>query len=85
MRRWQPINWIQWMTLLLALFMAFAFIALYLRIENVQKHQNDALRAIICRAEHVVRTQPDIPEKQRHDAIRFYRQSLAGAHLKPCP
>ena len=83
-RRFHPLNWIQWLTLGLALFMAFAFIILYLRIADVQAHQNDALRSILCRAEHVVKTQPGFTEKKRREAVRFYQQALAGAHLKPC-
>ena len=82
--RLHPLNWIQWLTLALALTVAFTTPVLYFRIQHVQEHQNDALRSIICRAEHVVRTQPGIPAKQRRDALRFYRNALAGAHLKPC-
>ena len=57
---------------------------LFFRIEGVQRHQNDALRSIMCHAEHVVKAQPDITAKQRHEALRFYETSLVDAHLKPC-
>lgn len=79
-----PINWIQWLTLLLALTVSVTTPILYFRIQNVQHHQNDALHSIICRAEHVVRTQPDIPAKQRREALHFYRHALTGAHLQSC-
>ena len=85
MTRWYPINWIPWVTLGLSLFTAFAFIVLYVRIENVQHHQNDALHSIICHAENVVRTQPGIPAEKRRQAIRFYQTSIVDAHLDPCP
>lgn len=84
MKRGYPINWIQWLTLVLALFMAFAFIVLYARIQNVQRHENDALRSIICQAEHAVRVHPGIPAQQRRQALSFYQHSLVDAHLKPC-
>lgn len=56
----------------------------HMQILSVQEHQNDALRSIICRAEHVVRRSSGYTLQQRKQAIRFYRQSLADAHLKPC-
>lgn len=49
-----------------------------------QHHQNDALRSIMCYAEHAVRTRPGIPAKQRHEAIVFYDRALAEARLRPC-
>ena len=51
---------------------------------TTQAHQNDALHAIICRAEHFVRTQPGISAAKRRQALRFYDQSLSDANLKPC-
>ena len=56
----------------------------HVQILSVQHHQNDALRSIICHAEHVVRVQKDIPAKQRREALHFYETSLADAHLKSC-
>ena len=84
MKRLHPLNWIQWLTLALAAMTAASFIVLYNRITNVQAHQNDALHAIICRAEHFVRTQPGITAEKRQQALRFYDQSLSDANLKPC-
>lgn len=55
-----------------------------LKIQEVQAHQNDALSSIICRAERVVRTSPDLTAKQRRQALNFYEQSITEAHLKPC-
>lgn len=54
------------------------------KVQQVQAHQNDALRSIICRAERVVRTSPDLTAKQRRQALNFYEQSITEAHLKPC-
>jgi hypothetical protein len=75
---------VQWLTLLLALCISFTLVVLYMRIQNVQKHENDALHSIICQAEHAVQVRPGIPPAQRHQAIRFYRAALANAHLDPC-
>ena len=80
-------NWIQWLTLVLALVTAAAFIVLYLRIQHVQHHQNDALRSIMCRAETVVHrthTSAQFTMAQKRKAIRFYERALSDAHLKPC-
>ena len=85
MKSWHPLNWIQWLTLALALAMCFSFMVLYLRIEGVQHHENDALQSILCFAEHTVRVMPGIPAEQRRQALAFYQRALADAHLKPCP
>lgn len=84
MRNLQPLNWIQWLTLALAVAVAATVPILYFRVESVQHHQNDALRSIMCFAEHAVQTRPGIPHKQRVQALRFYQQALADAHLKSC-
>lgn len=68
---------------LVALLAATSVFAL-VRVQEVQHHQNDALRSIICHAEKVVRTTPDLSAEQRARAIRFYRSSLSAAHLAPC-
>jgi hypothetical protein len=83
-RHLSPINWIQWLTLALAVTVAITVPILYFRIGGVQAHQNDALRSILCRAAHVVRTQPGIPAAERRRAERFYRTALKDAHLAPC-
>lgn len=79
-----PINWIQWLTLTLAFTVAFTIPVLYLRVQHVQEHQNDALREILCFAEVRVRETPHLSSLQRRQAILFYRQALSDAHLKPC-
>ena len=84
MRHSLPINWIQWLTLALAMTIAVTTPVLFFRIQDVQHHQNDALDSIICHAERVVRSSHDIAPKQRTQALRFYEQSLQDAHLKPC-
>lgn len=85
MTRLHPLNWIQWLTLALAVATAASFIILYNRITHVQQHQNDALHSILCFAEHTVRVRPGIPEEQRQQALRFYARALADANLKRCP
>jgi len=75
---------IQWLTLLLALCITGTLVTLYVRVQNVQKHENDALHSIICFAEHRVQVAPGFTPEQRHKALQFYSQSLADAHLAPC-
>lgn len=55
------------------------------RIEAVQAHQNDALQSIMCFAEKRIGESKQIPPKQRRQAVHFYAQALANAHLVPCP
>ena len=85
MRHFFPLNWIQWLTLALAFTVACTTPILYLRIQDVQHHQNDALRSIMCQAEHAVQVRPGIPHKQRVQALHFYQHALVSAHLNPCP
>jgi hypothetical protein len=83
-RHLAPINWIQWVTLTLAATVAITVPVLYFRINDVQRHPNDALRAIICHGEMVARTSHFFTEVERRRTIRFYDQSLAVAHFEPC-
>lgn len=55
------------------------------RIRDVQAHQNDAIQSIMCFAEKRIGKSQQIPAKQRRQAVRFYAQALANAHLTPCP
>lgn len=85
--RHRPLNWIQWLTLILLLAMSVTTPWLFYRVRSVQHHQNDALRSIMCRAETVVRRAPvsaTFTVKQKRQALRFYTQALAAAHLLPC-
>lgn len=84
MRNIHPVNWIQWLTLLLAMTIAVTTPMIFFRIQDVQHHQNDALDSIICHAERVVRRSYSLTPKQRSQALRFYQQSIQDAHLKPC-
>lgn len=86
-----PLNGIQWLTLLLLAVVAGGFAygfnqqhATNVTVANVQAHQNDALREILCFAEHTVMVRPGIPHKQRVEAVQFYRHALERAHLQPC-
>lgn len=83
--RYVPLNWIQWLTLTLCAAVAIGFSYGFHEIKQVQRHQNDALDSIICRAERVVRTEPGLTADERHRALRFYENALKGAHLTPCP
>ena len=64
--------------------LAVASLFSLVRVQMVQAHQNDALSAIMCHAEHLIRTSKGITPKQRHQAIRFYQDQIRLEHLKPC-
>ena len=82
--RLHPLNWIQWLTLALAVCVATTTPILYFRITHVQEHQNDALSAIICHAEHLIRVSKGLTPQQRSQAVHFYEQQIRLEHLKPC-
>lgn len=86
LRPFRPTNGIQWLTLALVVVVTVGFIYGFQRLSYEQAHQNDALRSLICRAELFVRKQPDasITAKQRHEALKFYRDALRAANLAPC-
>lgn len=54
------------------------------QVENVQHHQNDALSAVICHAEKLVRQSKGLTPEQRQRALRFYDQQIKQEHLRPC-
>ena len=81
----RPINGIQWLTLILIACVAVGFTYGFSALSSTQAHENDALRSIMCYAQHVVKVRPGIPPKQRHAALRFYKRAIADAHLNPCP
>ena len=68
----------------LVLLLGAASVFALIRVEEVQAHQNDALSAIICHAEHLIRTTSDLNPPQRSRAIRFYQQQIRLEHLKAC-
>jgi len=69
---------------LLLVVTATATLLSFLKVEYVQRHQNDALRSIMCRAESFVRKSPQTTPAQKRQAIRFYESALADAHLPSC-
>ena len=69
---------------ILVALMGCASIFSLIQVQNVEHHQNDTLGALICHAEHAVKRTPDIPEKQRHEALRFYQRQIKLERLKPC-
>ncbi|HET6914473.1 MAG TPA: hypothetical protein VFH56_00135 [Acidimicrobiales bacterium] len=80
-----PLNWIQWLTLLLLLAIAVVTPIEFARIHDVQHHQNDAIQSIMCFAEKRTVQNKQLPPKQRRQTLRFFEQALANAHLTPCP
>lgn len=64
--------------------LAVSNVVSHVQIGLVQAHQNDALSALICHAEHAVKRTSGITEKQREQALRFYSRQIRFEHLKPC-
>lgn len=83
--KYTPLNWIQWMTLFLFATYAATTVLLFVQVQSVQHHQNDALHSIICFAEKRVAGSPILSANQKRHALAFYRQALIDAHLRPCP
>jgi hypothetical protein len=73
------------LTYLLVIVIAITTPLEFSRIRSVQSHQNDALQSIMCFAEKRIGESKKIPAKQRSQAVKFYAQALAKAHLTPCP
>lgn len=85
--RYVPLNWIQWVTLILCAAVAVEFAWSDHRFREVQHHQNDALSSLICRAEHIVQKTPTSPQftwQDKERALRFYRNAQKDSHLSPC-
>lgn len=80
----RPLNGIQYLTLALLIVMAAGFIYGFRIVENVQRHQNDGLRTVICLAEGFVKGSHHIDAQQRAQSLRFYNQALSKAHLRSC-
>jgi hypothetical protein len=80
----KPVNWIQWLTLMTVVTIGIIVPVLIVQINNVQRHQNDALRTILCFSEARIRISPTLTPKQRRDAIKFYDDALARIDAKPC-
>lgn len=72
-------NSILWV--LLGLVAAVA-VAAIIKTAKVQSNQNYALHSIICFVEF--REKSTLPPKQKQQALVFWGEALAKAHLAPC-
>jgi hypothetical protein len=79
-----PVNGIQWLTLVLAVALAAGFTFGTMRLDNVQAHENDAIRSIMCFAELRTRQSQVLTPQQKRQGIQFYDQALAKAQIAPC-
>lgn len=84
MKNIHPLNWIQWLTLALVLCVGVTVPLIFLRIESVQHHQNDALRSVICLAESFVRNSKHLSPQQKNQSLDFYNRALSDARLRSC-
>lgn len=85
--RYAPLNWIQWVTLILLVGMLVTVPILFVRITNLQRHQGDGLRSVICLIEARVQHTPPSATftlKQKRQALQFYDEALSKARLAPC-
>lgn len=80
----RPLNWIQWSTLALLLLVPVLSVIILIHVQDVQRHQNDALHSIICRVEAAELRSPVLSTQEKHHDIRFWSAALNSAHLKPC-
>lgn len=79
-----PLNWIQYLTLILAIATAATTIIIFHRLDDAAMHRNDALQAVICRIENAVKVNPDLTVKKKIQTIRFYNSLLQTIGSKPC-
>ena len=79
-----PINWIQYLTLTLAIATAATTIIIFHRLDDAALHRNDALRAVICRIETAVKVSPQYTIKKKIETIKFYNSLLSTIGAEPC-
>lgn len=84
MFRLRLLNWVQYVTLILAVTTAVVVPILFNRVSSIQQHQNDGLRAVICRAEDFIVKDKQLTPAQKKQSLDFYNQSLASIHAAPC-
>ena len=84
MNKLSPLNWIQWLTVVLSLTTAITGPILFNRLTALNQHQNDSLRAVICRIETVVITDKQLTPQQLRQQLNFYNSLLATIHVAPC-
>lgn len=80
----RPLNWIQWSTLVLLFVVPALTVVMFLRVQDVQRHQNDALHNIICFVAAAEQRNPHLSVVRKRQALTFWRRALTDAHLKPC-
>ena len=85
MRRFIPKN-ISHIAVLYAaiIVLGLAVVFALIRTQEVQHHQDNALRSIMCFAEGFVEHSPHATAQQKMQAIQFYDEALSNAHLAPC-
>lgn len=83
-KRFAPLNWIQWLTLLCTLALSILMPIIVLKIQDVQNHQNDALHTIICKVELAQKHSPLLSAQQKRQDLLFWDKALSGAHLASC-
>lgn len=76
--REQGVIWV-----LLALVAAATALA-FVRVQDIQRHQNDALRSIICYVDAREQSSPTLTALQKRQAGDFWRAALQSAHLPYC-
>ncbi len=76
-------NYLVLLSLMVAMTAAASLLA-FIKVQDVQRHQDTALRSIMCFAEGFVEKSPHATAQQKKQAIRFYNEALVSARLAPC-
>jgi hypothetical protein len=84
MQRLAPLNWIQWLTLVLVPLLAVLVSLVLIQIRHVQNHQNDGLHAVICFSENFIKHDKRLTPEQKVQDLRIYDRMLAVARLPHC-
>ena len=79
-----PLNWIQWLTLGLAVSTALAFMIVFTKLDNESAHRNDALRNVICAVNYSEQHNPKLSATQKLQAAHFWNRLLKTIKESPC-
>lgn len=76
----KPINWIQWLTLVLAV----AVIAGIFVLEQVARATNDAQRKVYCYFEQATLADPRLTVDDKKRTVRVFGHALSLINEPPC-
>jgi hypothetical protein len=80
----RPLNWIQWMTLIVTGTVCVLLPLILIRLSNEQSSQTHVLRTLVCFFEGKALASPQLTLAQKHQAIIIYNEALAAIRAEPC-